>query len=99
MLKAFDPRANTGWAIAGHTDGGERGSFCELKCDEGYYIVSKSDGFCKADAGGATASYTGANVNCRICSKIEHCLGHESERRLATGFVPPFLNFGSSKRT
>ena len=26
ILQAFDPRENTGWAIAGHTDGGERGA-------------------------------------------------------------------------
>jgi hypothetical protein len=70
------------------TDGGEKNSFCELTCADGYYVVSKSDGFCKADAGGATASYQGANVNCRVCSTVEHCLGHEAERRLATGFVP-----------
>jgi hypothetical protein len=64
------------------------GSFCELGCAEGYYLIQKSDGYCTADAHGSTASYKGANINCRLCTKIEHCLGHETERRLATGFQP-----------
>jgi hypothetical protein len=69
-------------------DGAQVGSFCELTCAEEYYMVSKSDGFCTADAGTNTASYKGHNVNCRLCTPIHHCLGHEAERRLATGFTP-----------
>merc|ERR1719440_60443 len=51
-------------------DGAETGSFCELGCAEGYYMIQKSDGYCTADAGGNTASYKGANVNCRFCNTI-----------------------------
>ena len=49
-------------------------------------MIQKSDSYCTADAGGNTASYKGSNVNCRTCNTIAHCLGHEEEHRLATGF-------------
>ena len=82
--------------ISNCPDDAAPGSFCEIGCAEGYYLIQKSDGYCTADAGGATASYKGANVNCRLCNTLHHCLGHEDathmhrsitgERRLATGF-------------